>query len=139
VTGAQADAPWWADLPRESIGIGPALIDELLELVLAGTKTASCGALSMYNGVIPKAGDRCVLLNGAGEPRCVIEDLEVVVQRFDEVTEAFALLEGEGDYATWRAAHEGFFAEHGGFSPDMTVVCERFRVVEVLTRGLHHG
>lgn len=124
--------PWWSDLPRECIGIGPDLIDELLELVLAGKKTAGCGALSMYSGGIPKTGDKCVLLDGAGRPRCVIEDEEVIVQRFDEVSEAFALLEGEGDYATWRAAHENYFAENGGFSPDMIVVCERFRVVEVI-------
>ena len=130
--GANTEAPWWLDLPRESIGIGAELIDQLLALVVSGDKTACCGALAMYIGAIPRAGDQCVLLDGAGQPACVIEDLEVIVQRFDAVTEAFALLEGEGDYATWRAAHEGYFAKHGGFSPDMTVVCERFRVVEVI-------
>lgn len=127
--------PWWIDLPREQIGAGasPDLIDELLALILAGKKTASTGALSAYNGAVPNAGDRCVLLDGAGRPRCVIEDEEVFTTRFDDVREAFALLEGEGDYAEWRAAHENFFAKHaGGFAPDMMVVCERYRVLEII-------
>ena len=126
--------PWWSDLPREQIGAGaaPALIDELLALILAGKKTASTGARAQYE-TIPKAGDRCVLLDGARRPRCVIEDEEVFVTRFDDVPEAFALLEGEGDFAQWRMAHEKFFAERaGGFSPDMMVVCERYKVLEVI-------
>jgi len=130
------DPVWWTDLRGEQIGAGasPALIDELLELILTGKKTASTGALSAYNGVIPRAGDRCVLMDGRFAPRCVIEVDEVTVQRFDEVSEAFALLEGEGDYPAWRAAHERFFAEFaGGFSPDMTVVCERYRVIEIIS------
>ena len=126
--------PWWSDLPREQIGAGasPALIDELLALILVGKKTASTGAHALYTS-IPKPGDRCVLLDGAGRPRCVIEDEDVFVTRFDDVTEEFALLEGEGNYTEWRAAHEKFFAEHaGGFAPDMMVVCERYRVVEII-------
>ena len=124
--------PWWDDLPRESIGVGAALIDELLGLVLAGRKTACCGALHLFTAPVPRAGDRCVLVDASGRPRCVIEDEEVVVQRFSDVGEAFALLEGEGDYAEWRAAHEAYFTKLGGFSPDMQVVCERFCVLEVI-------
>ena len=127
--------PWWRDLPHETIGVGDALIDELLALVLAGRKTACCGALDMFTGPVPQSGDRCVLLDSAGRPRCVIEDEDVVVQRFSDVSEAFAVLEGEGDYAEWRVAHESYFARHGRFSPDMLVVCERFRVLEVIALG----
>jgi len=127
-----ASKPWWSDLPRDKLGIGADLVDMLLGLVLAGEKTACCGPPHLYPNGAPKAGDRCVLVDSTDRPRCVIEDEEVIVQRFDEVSEAFALLEGEGDYAEWRAAHERFFAEHGGLSPDMLVICERFKVLEVI-------
>jgi uncharacterized protein YhfF len=65
----------------------------------------------------------------------LIETTSVEVVPFDEVDEKHAYLEGEGDrsLAHWRDVHERFFTEHAehdqGFSEDMPVVCERFRVV----------
>ena len=52
----------------------------------------------------------------------------------NEVTEDFALAEGEGDYHFWWDAHEQFFTKllkdyHKEFSPNMLVVCERFKKV----------
>ena len=38
----------YQDLPRWAFGDNPALADELLALVLAGKKTATCGALWQY-------------------------------------------------------------------------------------------
>jgi uncharacterized protein YhfF len=34
--------------------------------------------------------------------------------------------------AGWRAGHKDYFERNGGFSPDMELVCERFRLVETL-------
>jgi hypothetical protein len=56
-------------------------------------------------------------------------------QPFDAITPQFTDREGEGDYTAWRAGHEAYFARNGGFSPDMEIVCERFRLVEVLPAG----
>ena len=67
-------------------------------------------------------------------PKLRQETVEVVVRRFDEVDESFALAEGEGSFDAWRAGHEEYFARNGGFSQDMEVVCERFRLVEVFAR-----
>lgn len=115
-------------------GDNRALSDELLALVVAGQKTATCGALRDYeNGEdMPVAGRRDIVTDWDGVPRVVIETVEVTHQRFCDVPENFALAEGEGDYNTWRDGHERFFARNGGFAPDMMLVCERFRVVEVL-------
>ncbi|MNV38545.1 ASCH domain protein [compost metagenome] len=101
--------------------------------MLAGTKTATCGALHHFNDKepVPAVGRRDVVLDGLGRPACVIETTSVLIQRFDQVDEAFALAEGEGPYDAWRKAHVAYFERNGGYAPDMMLVCERFRVVEV--------
>jgi uncharacterized protein YhfF len=62
----------------------------------------------------------------------VIETVELTERRFPDVDAAFADDEGEGDrsLAYWRRAHEIYFSRLGEFSPDMALLCERFRVVE---------
>ncbi len=120
-----------------SFGDSPELADELLALVLAGVKTATCGALRDFapgGDALPQVGRRDIVLDGAGRPAAIIETLEVAVRRFDAFDAAFARDEGEGDrsLASWRRGHEAFFARNGGFSPDMELVCERFRLVEIL-------
>jgi uncharacterized protein YhfF len=128
----------YRDLPRWSFGDSAALADELLALVLAGRKTATCGALWQYEAegvALPKAGERSVVLDGSGRPACVIETTDVAVKRFDEVDSAFAHDEGEGDrsYEYWRQTHERYFGKFGPFSTDMALVCERFRLIQILT------
>lgn len=127
-----------ADLLRFSFGDSPALADELLALVLAGKKDATCAAVQHFKDdgePFPQVGRRDVVLNGAGEEACVIETVSVEVLPFDTITPAFTDREGEGPYAEWRAGHEAYFARNGGFSPDMEIVCEIFRLVEVLPAG----
>lgn len=122
-----------------AFGDSPELADELLALVLSGRKTATCGALRDYGGdePVPEVGRRDVVLDGQGRRAAVIETIEAIQRRFDEVDAEFAAAEGEGDlsYEYWRKAHEAYFARNGGFSPDMILVCERFRVVDVLDRN----
>ncbi|MEO1001170.1 MAG: ASCH domain-containing protein [Pseudomonadota bacterium] len=119
-----------------AFGDTPPLADELLALVLAGKKTATCGDLREFGDAepIPEVGRQDVVLDGAGRPAAVIETVELRLLPFDAVDEAFALEEGEGSFAEWRAAHEAYFARNHGFDPKMTLVCERFRLVEVLPR-----
>lgn len=114
-----------------AFGDGPALADELLGLVVNGIKTATCSTEDEPNTSAP--GERWVVLDGRGEPRCVIETIEVTYRRFNEVDAAFAYEEGEGDrsLAHWREAHRTYFGRLGRFSEDMMLMCERFRLVEV--------
>jgi uncharacterized protein YhfF len=114
-----------------AFGDGPELADELLELVMQGVKTATCSTEDEPNTSSP--GERWVVLDGRGEPRCVIETTEVTYRRFLEVDDAFAFEEGEGDrsLAYWRNAHRTYFGRLGRFSEDMMLMCERFRLVEV--------
>jgi len=114
-----------------AFGDGPRLADELLELVLAGVKTATCSTEDEPNTSTP--GERWVVLDGHGHPRCVIETTEVSYRRFGDVNAAFARDEGEGDrsLAFWRDAHRKYFGRQSKFSEDMMLMCERFRLVEV--------
>jgi uncharacterized protein YhfF len=114
-----------------AFGDGPALADELLDLVIKGVKTATCSTEDEPNTSTP--GERWIVLDGRGEPRCVIETVEVAYRRYNEVNAAFAHEEGEGDRSLsyWREAHRQYFGRQGKFSEDMMLMCERFRLVEI--------
>ena len=121
----------YRSLRRFAFGDSPRLADELLELVLAGVKTATCSTEDEPN--ISTPGERWVVLDGGGHPRCVIESTEVTYRRFGDVDTAFAHDEGEGDRSLsyWRQAHSNYFGRLGKFSEDMMLMCERFRLVEI--------
>ncbi|WP_084587706.1 ASCH domain-containing protein [Devosia riboflavina] len=130
--------PEYANAITFSFGDSPELNEELLGLMLAGRKTATCGALRDYEEgkeAMPVVGRRDVVLNGAGEPAAVIETLSIEIVAFDAVDPSFTDLEGEGPYAKWRHEHEAYFSRNGGFAPDMQLVCEKFRLVTVLPAG----
>lgn len=118
-------------LRRFAFGDNPKLADDLLALVIAGTKTATCSTEDEPNTSAP--GEQWIVLDGRGEPRCVIESTEVIYRRFNEVDASFAYDEGEGDrsLAYWRGAHRTYFVRLGRFHEDMMLMCERFRLVEV--------
>lgn len=121
-----------------SFGDTPQMADALLALVLAGKKTATCGPLFEYEkeGVsLPRPGEKSVVLDGTKKPRCVIEVTEVAQRKFSDVDADFAQDEGENDGSleSWRQTHEEFFRRVTGFSPDMMLVCQRFRMVERLS------
>jgi uncharacterized protein YhfF len=133
---AQLSAPY-ANATTFAFGDSPELADRLLALVLAGTKTATCGAARDYGAgkeAMPVVGRRDVVLDGAGRPAAVIETVEVTRHLFRDVPEAFALAEGEGDFRDWRAGHIDYFERNGGWSEDLELVCERFRLIEALPR-----
>ena len=115
-----------------AFGDSPDLADELIELVLKGVKTATCSTEDEPN--VSTAGERWIVLDGRGDPRCVIESTEVSYRRYSEVDAAFAYDEGEGDrsLAYWRDAHRRYFGRLGKFGEDMMLMCERFRLVEIL-------
>ena len=114
-----------------AFGDSPALADQLLELVMKGVKTATCSTEDEPN--VSKPGERWIVLDGRGMPRCVIETTEVSFRRFGDVDATFAHDEGEGDrsLAYWRDAHRRYFGRLGKFREDMMLMCERFRLVEI--------
>jgi uncharacterized protein YhfF len=123
----------WQNLETFSFGDGPELADSLLELVLSGKKRATCWAESQ--GLLSaEVGKSMVVLDGQGIPKAILRTVELTKRRFDEVDEAFAYDEGEGDRSLqyWREAHTRYFSRLGRYAPDMMLWCERFELVELI-------
>jgi uncharacterized protein YhfF len=126
--------------PAWAFGATPEQSDELLGLVLDGTKTATSSSHADYvtaGEELPAPGMLGIVLDGAGKPRALVVTTEARVVPFDQVDADHARDEGEGDRSLeyWRVVHERFFAEQaeGGFRPDMPVVLERFSVLHPST------
>ncbi|GAB4544528.1 MAG: ASCH domain-containing protein [Anaerolineales bacterium] len=123
----------------ERFGDNPQLADELGALIVSGGKTGTCSALWEWQAEgnpIPESGLISIVLNGAGEPICIIETVEVTLRKYNEVDADFARAEGEGDLSLtyWRKAHTNFFSRvlskfGKTFTEEMPLVCERFRVI----------
>jgi uncharacterized protein YhfF len=119
-------------------GDSPQLADELGALVFQGIKTATCSLLWEYDTgsePVPQPGDLSIILDGQGNPLCLIETVEMQIKPFDQVDAPFAYEEGEGDrsLAYWRDAHWRYFwrtcpALGRTPTPAMPLVCERFRL-----------
>ena len=134
------DALGSVEPPAWSFGVTPQEADDLLTLVLAGTKTATVSAAATFEvqGVaVPKIGDLSIILDGHGRPRALITTTDVEVRPFREVDEAHAAAEGEGDRTLehWRRVHEEFLtselaAVEQEFTHDTLVVLERFRLLD---------
>lgn len=106
------------------------MADELLVLVLEGKKTAITGTEA------DEVGEQITIQDGLGNPKAIIEIIEVTQRRFKEVDESFAHDEGEGDQTLeyWRKAHKEFFTREGTYSDDMQVYCERFKLIGILRK-----
>lgn len=113
------------------------LARELLQLVLDGKKTATCGLLwdmGAPESPMPIEGGFSVVTDFHGTPRVILQSTEVRTLPFGQIDAKFALEEGEGTAEEWRAGHWEFFTRRcevlGKKADDsMPVVCERFRVV----------
>lgn len=155
-----AIAAFWAEFSRQAGGVDDALFheafcfgdsealaQELAELVLAGTKRATAGALWSFEAAgkrLPRPGDLSVVTAWDGRPLCVIRTTQVDVMPFDAVTAEFAAAEAEGDgsLAFWRRAHKAYFGRECArigwvFAADMPVCCERFELVHAPAPGAH--
>jgi len=115
------------------------MASDLADLVLAGTKRATAGALEIYElegEDLPMAGDYSVITDFQNGARCVIRTTSVEIVPFREVTADFAAIEGEGDGSLdyWRSVHWDFFEREFksfGLRPTegLLVVCEVFVVI----------
>jgi uncharacterized protein YhfF len=123
----------------EGWGDSPEMADELGALIAAGTKTATCSALWEWQAEAespPETGTITIVVDGRGEPLCIVETTEVTLSKYNEVDADFARVEGEGDLslAYWREAHRRFFSRSLSkigreFSEHMPLVCERFQLI----------
>jgi uncharacterized protein YhfF len=120
-------------------GDNPVLADESLALILAGPKRATaCLLRDVEQGVemMGRVGAQVVATDAHVQPRAIWRTKTIEVKPLDQVDEAFALDEGEGERTRegWLAQHTMYFerrarAEGFVFSPSMPAVFERFTLV----------
>lgn len=102
----------------------PDMADELLGLVLAGRKRATCMLARWVRfGFVPMPvkGLHSLITDGAGRPVCIIKTSRVVIKPVSNVTPHFAWCEGEGNrmLSDWLRMHRHFFRQEamsGGFA-----------------------
>lgn len=123
-------------LHRFRFGDSRRICDLLTPLAISGQKRGTCWAYRDAGITEPvlEVGDRAIYTDWDGNPVLVVEFTKIEIHRFEDVPDEFALSEGEGTVAEWRRHHIDWFEREGGWSPDMEVVCENFRVVEVFDR-----
>ena len=107
---------------------------EILALVRSGKKTATIEDMRAYtegSDAYPQVGRQDFALNWDGTPAVMLETVEVFQLRFDQMTEGFVTAQGEfRDLAHWREGYQEYFERNMGFSRDMKLMCERFKLVK---------
>lgn len=137
-------------LPEEDRGNAPAfLIDDFADmpeaatkvgkLVRDGIKTTSSSLLWRLEQLgipLPKVGDVSVIVDGNGDPLCIIEMVNVEIRPFNTVDEQFAYEYGEGErtLAYWLSENWDFhsrWCREIGREPSKTmpIVFQRFRLL----------
>ena len=123
---------------------GP-LRDRLVKAILSGEKTATSSLYEEYlrsDETVPSTpGGLELVVDSAGKPVCVTRDTSIELVRMGDISDEFAVAEGEGfaNAAQWRRAHEEFwtspdFIQSVGdpvisLNDDTLVVAIRFEVV----------
>src|SRR3954447_2207814 len=123
----------------EPFGDYAEVADELLVLVVGGSKRATASALVEYQldgESLPRVGTMSIATDGVGRARAVLRTVEVRIGPLSSVDESFAWDEGEGARSreSWLADHENFFRRYlptigAAFDPEMPTVFERFKVL----------
>lgn len=110
--------------------------DKLVDLVLKGEKKATTSLYEEYileGEELPKVGDRSIILFDDGRDACLIENVEVIITEFKNITADLAFIEGEGDKSLeyYRNEHIRIFKNiDTNFSDSSKVVFEVFKVIE---------
>lgn len=117
-------------------GDSDAMNRELIALVRAGKKRATMGRLVDFGPgkeAKPVVGRCDIITEWDGTPAVVVRTVSVEEMPLSEISEDFALAEGENEtYQEWYDDHRAYFERNGGWAPDMMMICERFEVVEDL-------
>ena len=116
-----------------------AIIEEISRLARDGAKRGTTHTRLHFEqeGIrLRRPGDCWIVTTVAGEPLCVVRITKVEIMPFDQVSEAFAASEGEGDlsFDYWRRGHLAYFTAQcrhwdAAWRDDLPVVCESFELV----------
>ena len=120
-----------------AFGNSPEMADELLELVLAGKKTATVSVI-LEEEPQPQIGDVSLVLNGRGEPACTIRTTYLETARFCDLTWEMVRQEGEDEtFEQWKTGNYGYWTQDAArrgytFTEETMMTFEQFEVVDIL-------
>ena len=120
-----------------AFGDSPEMADELLRLVLTGKKTATV-SIVLEDEKTPKVGDLSLVLNGQGQPACVIKTVYLETVKFCNLTWDMVKLEGEDEtFEQWKAGNIRYWMRDAvkrgyTFTEETPITFERFELVEVV-------
>lgn len=111
--------------------------DELAKKVASGLKTATSSLYDYYRLNLKKqmkAGDYAAILDSSGNEKCIIKIVRVEIIPFKNITETFAIAEGDGNLENWLNIHTKYYssllAKIGKeLTGDTELLCEWFKVV----------
>ena len=122
---------------RFAFGDSPEMADELLALVLSGMKTATVSVI-LESDQKPNVGDLSLVLDGRGNPACVIKTVHLETVKFCDLTWDMVKLEGEDEtFEQWKAGNIRYWTRDAArrgytFNDQTPITFERFEVVEVM-------
>ena len=122
---------------RFAFGDSPEMADELLALVLCGKKTATVSVV-LESDQKPNVGDLSLVLDGRGNPACVIKTVHLETVKFCDLTWDMVKLEGEDEtFEQWKAGNIRYWTRDAArrgytFNDRTPITFERFEVVEVM-------
>ena len=106
--------------------------NELINLVLSNKKRAT-SSLFIDNTNLPVIGEESIICYDDGIFACVVKTIDYKIMKFNEMTEEYAKLEGEGDLSLdyWKKVHYDFFKSiDRSFNEESKIVFEVFKVVK---------
>ncbi len=112
---------------------------ECAELVCQSVKKATSTSLwwfELHNEPLPKVGNIYIVTDWYGIAKAIIRTTKVEQIPFNQITEEYAAIEGEGDksLAYWKKVHWDYYTremevEEEKPSEDMIIVCEQFETI----------
>jgi len=111
--------------------------DELARKVLMGRKIATSSLYDYYRinlKDMSNPDEYASILDSSGNEVCVVKIEKIEIVQFQNITEEFAVEEGDGDLHNWLKIHTGYYSEElkkigKELTDDTELFCEWFKVI----------
>ena len=113
--------------------------NECADLVVRGIKRATSSSLWSFeknNENLSHVGEINIVTNWNGIAKAIIRTIKVEQMPYNQITEEYAEVEGEGDKSLdyWKKVHWNYFSremQSSGESPteNMIIICEQFETI----------
>lgn len=111
--------------------------DKLAKQVLSGEKIATSSLYDYYRmnlKEMSQVNDYASILDSHGNKICIVRIERIEIVQFQNITETFAIEEGDGNLQNWLKIHTEYYSEQlekigRKLMNDTELVCEWFKVI----------